>query len=163
MKGIDSLEKHSLLQLISFTIGDEEYGVEVLEVIEVVRLPKIQRLPKCEDYLKGIINLRGEVIPIVDLRMRFGLSEKNDDNIKRTIIVKVNERKIGMIVDSVSKVIRVTSENIREATNFSSLISNDYISGIVMKEDKMLILIDLKSIFTENDMEQFEEIVESGS
>lgn len=148
----DKNEKNELLQLITFNIDKEEYGVGVLEVIEVIRLPKIQKLPKSPDFMKGIISLRGEVIPIVDLRMKFGLYANESDTYKRTIIVSINNKKVGLIVDKVSKVIRVPSTEIKDAPNFSSYVSNEYIKGIIMMQGRMIILLDLKFIFSDEEM-----------
>ena len=136
-----------LLQLISFSIDKEEYAVSVLDVIEVIRLPKTKKLPKAPPFLKGIISLRGEVIPIVDLRQKFGLPERLADGFKRTIIVSIEGKKVGMIVDSVSKVIRVGSDEIKDAPSFSSYISNEYIKGIIMQKERMIILLDLGLCF----------------
>lgn len=153
-ENLEKEKKGELLQLISFSIEKEEYGIRVLDVIEVIRLPKVQKLPKSPEFLKGIISLRGEVIPIVDLRQRFGISEKMDDKFKRTIIIKVKDRKIGMIVDNVSKVIRVSESEIKEAPTFTSLIGSDYIKGIVMLNERMIILLDIQAIFSEDEMRQ---------
>lgn len=151
---------NDLLQLISFKIEDEEYGVNILDVIEVIRLPQVKKLPKSPDFLKGIINLRGEVIPIVDLRQRFGLGEIENDDKKRTIIVKVEERKVGMIVDSVSKVIRVNAEEIKDPVNFNSLINSNYITGIVMLDERLIILLDIMSIFTREEIRNLSKVQE---
>jgi len=98
---VNTDKKTDIIQLVTFSINNEEYGVNVSEVYEIIRLPKIQRLPRAPEFIKGIISLRGEVVPIVDLRNRFGLKEIGDDQFKRTLIVKIDNQKIGMIVDSV--------------------------------------------------------------
>jgi purine-binding chemotaxis protein CheW len=147
-----------LLQLISFAIDKEEYAVSVLDVIEVIRLPKIKKLPKAPHFLKGIISLRGEVIPIVDLRQKFGLAEKASDGFKRTIIVSIEGKKVGLIVDSVSKVIRVQSSEIKEAPSFSSYVSNEYIKGIIMQKERMIILLDLGFVFSKEEISRIAEM-----
>lgn len=148
-----------LMQLISFKVLDEEYGVDILDIIEVIRLPEIKKLPKSPEYLKGIINLRGEVIPIVDLRIRFGIDIESEDYInKRTIIVKIRNKKIGLIVDSVSKVIRISKSEIKEAVNFNSLVDSSYISGVVMFDDRMIILIDIEAMFSESELETLKQV-----
>ncbi len=145
-------DKEKILQLITFSVDKEEYGIGVLEVEEVIRLPEVQKLPKSPPWLKGIISLRGEVIPIVDLRIKFGLPENQTDNYKRCINVSINEKKVGMIVDKVSKVIRVPRDEIKEAPNFSSYVSHEYIRGIITMKERMIILLDVGFIFSDEEM-----------
>ncbi len=146
------------IQIISFSVAEENYGLGIENVLEVIRVSEIQKLPKSPLFLKGIINLRGEVIPIVDLRKRFGLEENIDNKIKRTIVVKVDGKKVGMIVDKVSKVIRIAESKVKQADNFSSLIDNNYVTGIVMHNGKMIILVDIAKVFSEEEIKEFRQL-----
>jgi len=94
-------------QLISFSMGNEDYGVDIQTVKEVIRFKAITRLPKAPDFVKGVINLRGDIIPIIDLRERFGMEQKEYTDMTRVIVVEVDGRSIGTVVDSVSHVIRI--------------------------------------------------------
>lgn len=141
-----------MVQLVTFTIDNEEYAVNIADVIEIIRLPKVQPLPKSPDFMKGIINLRGTVVPIVDIRTRFNLQSVNDNALKRTIIVKVDEQKIGMIVDSVSKVIRINSDEIKEPPQFTSVIGSEYIEGVIMLQERMIILLNVNRIFSKEEI-----------
>ena len=101
-----------LLQLVSFNLGDEEFGVEILRVQEINRVMDITKIPKSPDFVDGVINLRGKVIPVINLRRRFGLEEREDDKNTRIVVVEIDAKTIGFIVDAVSEVLRIPSSTI---------------------------------------------------
>ncbi|MCK5223286.1 purine-binding chemotaxis protein CheW, partial [Candidatus Calescamantes bacterium] len=114
----------------------------------VIRLPEITRLPQTPDFIKGVINLEGEVVPIIDMHERFGLEKREYDTSTRVIIVKLMEKDVGMIVDSVSQVRVVMNKEIEKVTEVISGISKEYIAGIAKISDSMVILLKIEKILT---------------
>jgi len=141
-------------QLISFTVGAEEYGLELLRVKEVIRMHQITWLPKAPFSVKGIINLRGDVIPIVDLRDRFGLEAAEHTNMTRVIVVEVEGRPIGMVVDSASQVVRIPSDQIEPPPPVMGGISRELITGVGKMDDRLIILLDVDQILTGDELRQ---------
>ncbi len=134
------------IQLVVFKLGREEYGVSILQVQEIKRMMDITRVPHSPDYIKGVINLRGSVLPVIDLKKRLDLppADYNDDT--RIIIVKVEELVVGLIVDAVSEVSTIASDNIEPPTSVTTGASAQYIQGVGKQDDKLLILLNLPAI-----------------
>ncbi len=117
------------MQYITFSLADEIYGIEVLKAQEIVGMQKITHVPHSMKFMKGVINLRGMVIPLVDLRLKFGLPEKTYDKMNVIMVVQVKTRLIGIIVDSVSDVVSLRHDNIQDTVHFSVNIETDYIAA----------------------------------
>ena len=142
-----------LLQLVTFSIGSEEFGVDILKVIEIIRTMEITKVPKAPAFVEGVINLRGLVIPIIDLRRRFGLAEKAGDSDTRIIVIEINGMSVGFVVDSVSEVLRIPSNTVEPAPPVVAGVDSDYISGVGKLEDRLLILLDLDKLLSADDLE----------
>jgi purine-binding chemotaxis protein CheW len=140
-----------LLQLVSFNIGEEVFGVDILKVQEINRLVEITKVPESAQYIEGVINLRGIVIPIIDLRKRFGMELKEPDKDTRIIVLDISGTVMGMIVDSVSEVLRLPPSTIEPAPEIATSINSEYISGVAKLDDRLLIYLDLSKIFTEKE------------
>ena len=140
------LSRTGVLQLVSFNLGDEEYGVDILRVQEINRMVHITRVPKAPEFVEGVINLRGKVIPIVDLRKRFGLSVKPHDKNTRIIVVDIDGRTVGLIVDGVSEVLRFSMDTIEPPPPMVTGVDAEYIWGVGKLEDRLLILLDLSKV-----------------
>jgi purine-binding chemotaxis protein CheW len=143
-------------QLISFTVGAEEYGLELLRVKEVIRMRQITWLPKAPACVKGVINLRGDVIPIVDLRERFGLAAQSQTAATRVIVVEVEGHMIGMVVDSASQVWRVPEDQFDPPPAFMGEGSRDFITAVGKMGDALIIMIDVDRILSTEEMRQIE-------
>jgi len=141
-----------LKQFISFSIGEEEYGLELLRVKEVIRIREITWLPKAPSFVKGIINLRGDVIPIIDLRDKFGLEAKEATTMTRVIVVEVEGRMIGMVVDSASQVVRIPADQIDPPPPMLGGFSQEFITGVGKLDDKLIILLNTDAILTMEEM-----------
>jgi len=139
------------LQLVSFKIGSEEFGVDILKVQEINRMVEITRVPQAPHYVEGVINLRGKVIPIVDLRKRFSLELKEHDKNTRIVVVDIGGNIMGMIVDSVSEVLRLPSNTIEPPPEIVTGINSEYIKGVAKLDDRLLIFLDLSKVI---DMEE---------
>ncbi len=145
-----------LLQLVSFLIGNEEYGVDILYVQEINRMIQITKVPNAPDFVDGVINLRGRVIPVIDLRSRLNLPKKEHDKNTRIIVVEVNSKTVGFIVDAVNEVLRIP-KNITEAPpELVSNVNSEYIKAVGKLEDRLLILLDLQKVLTVELKEQLE-------
>ena len=135
-----------LLQLVSFNIGSEEFGVDILKVQEINRMVEITKVPQAPQYVEGVINLRGKVIPIVDLRKRFNLELKEYDKNTRIVVVDINGNILGMVVDSVSEVLRLPANTIEPPPEIVTGINSEYIKGVAKLEDRLLIFLDLSKV-----------------
>ena len=140
-------------QFVTFLIGDETYGVEVLRVQEIIGMTTITHVPNSLGFMKGVINLRGSVVPVVDMRLKFELGEKEYDSFTVIIIVEVNGRMIGMIVDSVSDVVSIPVQKIQDTPHFTAKIETDYIKSIGQQSDEQLVIIlDVDRILTDDEL-----------
>lgn len=144
-------------QYVTFVIGNETYGVEVLRVHEIIGMTKITHVPNSMVFMKGIINLRGNVVPVVDMRMKFKMSEREYDELTVILIVEVKKRLIGMIVDTVSDVVGIAKKKIQDTPHFSSDIERDYIKGVGNRDDEMIIMLDVDMILTSEELEKLEQ------
>ncbi len=137
-----------ILQLVSFNIGTEEFGVDILKVQEINRMVEITRVPRSPDFVEGIINLRGKVIPIIDLRKRFNLQITDHDKNTRIVVVDIEGQTMGMIVDSVSEVLRIPASTIEPTPDVVTSVDSDYIRGVAKLDNRLLIYLDLAKILT---------------
>ena len=145
------------MQLISFMLGDETYGIEITKIREIIRIGQITQVPETPHYIKGLINLRSTVIPVIDLRTRFGLAEGELTDEGRIVVLNVGDRTIGIIVDAVSEVLRVTGDQISEAPPTVTSLGNEYMTGLVRLEEQLLILLDVDKLFGEQRLAEMDE------
>jgi purine-binding chemotaxis protein CheW len=148
-------------QLIGFRVGKEEYGLELLRVKEVIRMRQITWLPKAPSCVKGIINLRGDVIPIVDLRERFGLEHSEFTTMTRVIVAEVEGRPVGMVVDSASQVMRVPADQIDPPPMMMGEAARNIITGVGKIEGKLIAMIDVDRILSVDEMSEIASSLEA--
>ena len=150
-----SLKKQDdeLLQLVTFSIGEEEFGVNILKVQEIIRTMEITKVPRAPEFVEGVINLRGKVIPIIDLRRRFGLAPKAHDKNTRIIVIEINTVIVGFVVDAVSEVLRIPASTVEPPPPVVAGVESDYISGVGQLQDRLLIMLDLDKLLSSEDME----------
>jgi purine-binding chemotaxis protein CheW len=144
----DRKEVGKLCQFISFFVGKEEYGLELLCVKEVIRTRGITWLPQAPSFVKGIINLRGDVIPIIDLRDKSGLDSQEATAMTRVIVVEVKGRLMGMVVDSASQVVRIPAEEIDPPPPVLGGFPQEFITGVGKLQDKLIILLNTDAVLT---------------
>ncbi|MEW6488613.1 MAG: chemotaxis protein CheW [Thermodesulfobacteriota bacterium] len=149
--------EEEILQLVTFHVGDEEFGVEILEVREINRMMEITRVPHAPDFVEGVINLRGQVIPVVDLRKRFGLPAVERDKSARIVVVELGDRVVGFLVDSVSEVLRVPRSLVEPPPPIVGGIDAAYIEAVVKLEDRLLILLDLRKLLSRSETQELGE------
>jgi len=154
-------ETSELLQLVSFFIGSEEYAVDILYVQEINRMSHITKVPNAPDFINGVINLRGRVIPVVDLRLKFGMMKKEDDKNTRIIVIEINAKTVGFLVDSVNEVLRISKDVTEPPPELAMGINSEYIKAVGKLEDRLLILIDLEKILSKEESVQLNGVVET--
>lgn len=135
------------MQIVGFMLGEEEYGVDILSVNEILKMTKITRVPKSSEFVKGVINLRGNVVPILNIRKKFKGEEKIVDDSTRIIILTVNNNRFGIIVDNVTEVIRISEEDIEEP-NLIDSVDKKYVNGVGKYNGRLLILLKLDQVLT---------------
>ncbi|PKL35524.1 MAG: chemotaxis protein CheW [Spirochaetae bacterium HGW-Spirochaetae-1] len=139
-------------QVVCFKIGNEEYGVDILLVQEILKLPTITKLPKSVPYIMGVIDLRGKVIPIVDLSKKFKIDQKREKQSNRAIVVDISGKQVGLAIDSVSHVIKINSNDIEPPPPVVKGISGRYIVGIAKLETGFVVILDINQIFTSEEV-----------
>ena len=150
-------EKAKECQLVVFTIGEEEFGVDISQVREIVRLVAITYLPKAPGFIEGVVNLRGQVLAVIDLAKRLGISSKARGETTRIIVVEVADNTVGMTVDSVSEVLRLGSEFVEEVPALiDTEVPEHFIRGVGKLKDRLLVLLDLKNILTLDEIKHVE-------
>lgn len=149
-----------LLQLVSFCLGDEEFGIDILMVQEINRMLDITKVPKSPDFIDGVINLRGRVIPIINLRKRFGLPVKEADKETRIVVVEIEGNIVGMTVDSVSEVLRLPLDTIEPPPPMVSGVDAEYIKGVAKIGDQLLILLDVSKLLSTKEKEMLGNIAD---
>jgi len=144
-------------EYLSFTLGEEEYGIEILKVQEIRSYEAVTHIANAPAFIKGVVNLRGIIVPIVDMRIKFNLGEAKYDQFTVVIILNVAGRIVGMVVDSVSDVITLSPEQMKPAPDFSSSFDTKYITGLGTVEERMLILVDIEKLMSGSDMALMEQ------
>jgi purine-binding chemotaxis protein CheW len=145
-------------EFLSFKLGQEEYCLDILSVQEIRGYDTVTSIANTPDFIKGVINLRGNIVPIVDMRIKFRLSEARYDATTIVIILNLNKKMIGIVVDSVSDVIALPLEAIREAPRFGSAINTEFISGMATVDGNMLIVVDIQKLMSSEDLQLIEQV-----
>lgn len=139
-----------LLQLVICQLSNEEFGIEISKVQEIIRIPDITSLPQAPCYIEGIINLRGSIIPVINLALRFNLPREDLDERSRIMVVEIDNMVAGIVVDAVTEVMRISTEDIDPAPEIiASKVSERYIQGVGKIDKRLLILLDIDKVFTE--------------
>jgi purine-binding chemotaxis protein CheW len=145
-KNASAASSEGLLQLVSFNIGEEEFGVDILKVQEINRMCAVTRVPNAPEYVDGVINLRGKVIPIIDLRSRLGMPRKEHGKNTRIIVVEVGGKVIGFVVDAVREVLRIPGNVTEPPPSILGSVREEYITAVGKLDDRLLILLDLEKV-----------------
>lgn len=137
------------IQVVSFRLANEEYGIEITKVQEIILVGEITRVPQTSPHIKGLINLRSTVIPIVDLRLRFGMPEEAATDETRIMVMNVGGKTTGIIVDAVSEVLRISTEQLAPPPPTVSGLGRDYLTGLAKLEKRLLILLDVDRLLSD--------------
>mgnify|MGYP001035256636 FL=1 len=144
-----------ITQWVTFFLENEKYGIQVMQVQEVLRLTDIAPVPGASEYVMGIINLRGNVVTVIDSRKRFKLPEKESDDSTRIVIIETeNEQVVGILVDSVAEVAELRTSEIESAPNLGNDESSRFIQGVCNKDEELLILVDVEKLLTDEEWDE---------
>jgi purine-binding chemotaxis protein CheW len=146
------------LEFLSFTLGQEEYGIDIQKVQELRGYDTVTRIANAPEHIKGVVNLRGIIVPIIDMRIKFNLGAPTYDQFTVVIILNIGNRVMGMVVDSVSDVITLTPEQIKPAPEMGSVLDTEYLIGLGTLDERMLILVDLEKLMSSDEMGLIEKI-----
>jgi purine-binding chemotaxis protein CheW len=144
-------------ELLTFTLGKEEYGIDILKVQEIRGYDAVTAIANAPEFIKGVINLRGIIVPIVDMRIKFKLGNVTYNELTVVIILNVASRVVGIVVDGVSDVIALTSDQIKPAPEFSESLDMQYITGMGTVDQRMIIVVDIEKLMTSRDMDLVEQ------
>jgi purine-binding chemotaxis protein CheW len=158
MGGGNHGEKIMEHQLVVFELADEFYGINIAVVESIIKMQEITQLPQTPAYIKGVTNLRGTVLPVIDLRIRFGLETQKDTKQTRVIIVTMGAVKVGLMVDGVSEVLRISDESIEPLPPMVNSVNSDFLKGIVRLEDRLIILLEVEKVL---DLEEQQALAEA--
>lgn len=137
------LHDDDLIQLVTFRIGEEEFGVDIVAVKEIIRLMQITMVPRAPKFIEGVINLRGKVIPVINMRTRFNKDEHVPDSSTRIVVMELDQKIVGFLVDGVSEVLRIPESTVEDPPPVVAGIGSEYIRGIGKLDNRLLILLDL--------------------
>lgn len=148
------LHDDDLIQLVTFRIGEEEFGVDIVAVKEIIRLMQITMVPRAPEFIEGVINLRGKVIPVVNMRKRFNKSQVMPDSSTRIVVMELDQKIVGFLVDGVSEVLRIPETTVEDPPPVVAGIGSEYIRGIGKLDNRLLILLDLDHLLGSIDFQQ---------
>ncbi|MBT2337260.1 chemotaxis protein CheW [Variovorax paradoxus] len=140
------------LEFLSFTLGQEEYGIDIQKVQELRGYDAVTRIANAPEYIKGVVNLRGIIVPIIDMRIKFQLGTPSYDQFTVVIVLNIGGRVVGMVVDSVSDVITLSAEQIKPAPEMGAVLDTDYLIGLGTLDERMLILVDIDRLMSSDEM-----------
>ncbi|MEO8024386.1 chemotaxis protein CheW [Polaromonas sp.] len=146
------------LEFLAFTLGEEEYGIDIQKVQELRGYDTVTRIANAPEHIKGVVNLRGIIVPIIDMRIKFNLGTPTYDQFTVVIILNIASRVMGMVVDSVSDVITLSPEQVRPAPEMGSVLDTDYLIGLGTLDERMLILVDIDKLMSSAEMGLIEKL-----
>ena len=146
-------------EFLSFTLGSEEYGIDIQKVQELRGYDAVTRIANAPEYIKGVVNLRGIIVPIIDMRIKFRLGAPTYDQFTVVIVLNIGGRVVGMVVDSVSDVTTLTAEQIKPAPEMGAVLDTDYLIGLGTLDERMLILVDIDKLMSSDEMGLIEKVI----
>jgi len=151
-KSLTAAVKEDAREYLTFRLGKEEYGLNILNVQEIRGYDAVTKIANSPPFIKGVINMRGIIVPIIDMRIRFNLGEATYDEFTVVIILNIGKRVIGMVVDAVSDVTSLQNDQVRPAPEFGTVLDTAYIDGLATVDERMIIVIDIEKLMTAEDM-----------
>lgn len=161
MEAEKDLDSKEVLQLVTFRLGKEEFSMDILKVQEIIRIMDLTRVPRTPDFIEGVINLRGRVTPVLDLRKRFGLPADEKTNETRIIVVDIDNRTVGLKVDAVSEVLRLPADTVEPPPSLITGAESDYIKGVGKLDGRLIILLDVSKILSRSERDAIGDVLSS--
>jgi len=147
-----SAAREATREVLVFVLGGDEYGVDILKVQEIRGYDKVTPIPAAPAYVKGVVNLRGTIVPVIDLRVKFGLAEVRYDEFTVVVILRLATRVVGVVVDGVSDVVALTASEVRAAPEFSAVVDASFISGVATQAERLVLLLDIEKLLSTGDL-----------
>ena len=144
--------RESTREVLVFVLGAEEYGVDILKVQEIRGYEKVTPIPSAPEYLKGVVNLRGTIVPVIDMRVKFGMSEPRYDAFTVVIILRLAHRVIGIVVDAVSDVVALAHDEVKSAPQLGTVVDASFIAGLATQNDRMVLLLDIEKLLSSGEL-----------
>ncbi|WP_304224950.1 chemotaxis protein CheW [Gracilinema caldarium] len=155
-------EREYQYQLVTFQLGEEHYGIDIMDVKEIVRVQDIRPIPNAPSYVEGIINLRGEIIPIINLHKRFHIKKavvgEDEELLSGFIIIDLDGMKLGVVIDKIARVVTIENEQIQAPPQMLSGIGAEYIQGVIQNEEGYLIILDIRRLFNPKELQKINEL-----
>lgn len=150
-------------EVLVFVLGREEYGVDILKVQEIRGYEKVTPIPSAPDYLKGVVNLRGVIVPVIDLRVKFRLADVRYDSFTVVVILRIAGRVIGIVVDGVSDVVHFAHSDVKPAPQLGALVDSSFLAGVATQDDRMVLLVDIERLLSTGELNLLREMTETVS
>jgi len=150
-------------EVLVFVLGKEEYGVDILKVQEIRGYEKVTPIPSAPDYLKGVVNLRGVIAPVIDMRVKFRMPEVRYDSFTVVVILRIAGRVIGIVVDGVSDVVRFTESEVKPAPQLGALVDHSFLDGVATQDERMVLLVDIEKLLSTGELNLLREVTERAS
>lgn len=150
-------------EVLVFVLGGEEYAVDILKVQEIRGYEKVTPIPSAPAYLKGVVNLRGTIVPVIDMRLKFGLSDAKYDSFTVVIILRLAGRVIGVVVDGVSDVARLAPSEIKAAPGLGSIVDSGFLAGLATQGERMILLLDIEKFLSSGELRLVNQAAEAAS
>ena len=150
-------------EVLVFVLGSEEYGVDILKVQEIRGYEKVTPIPAAPDYLKGVVNLRGVIVPVIDMRVKFRMPEVRYDSFTVVVILRIAGRVIGLVVDGVSDVVHFAHSDVKPAPQLGALVDSSFLAGVATQDDRMVLLVDIERLLSTGELNLLREMTESVS
>ena len=144
--------KENSREMLVFRLGNEEYGVDILKVQEIRGYEKVTPIPRSPDYLKGVVNLRGTIVPVVDLRVKFGMADPTYDSVTVVIVLRIAGRTIGAVVDGVSDVVQLAPKDVRDAPSLGAMVDSSYLAGVATQGGRMILVVDIEKLLSAGEL-----------
>jgi purine-binding chemotaxis protein CheW len=148
-------------EVLVFILGAEEYGVDILKVQEIRGYEKVTPIPAAPPYLKGIVNLRGIIVPVIDLRVKFGMPEPRYDSLTVVIVLRIGAQVIGIVVDGVSDVVRLTASEVKPAPRLGAVVDSSFLGGLATQDDRMILLLDIEKFLSSGELDLLHQVTEA--
>jgi purine-binding chemotaxis protein CheW len=156
-----SAQREASREVLVFVLGQEEYGVDILKVQEIRGFEKVTPIPSAPAYLKGVMNLRGTIAPVIDLRMKFGMADPRYDSFTVVIILRIGSRVIGIVVDAVSDVVRLAASDVKAAPQLGALVDSSFLAGLGIQGERMILLLDIEKFLSSGEMNLLNQVAEA--
>ncbi len=144
------------LEFLTFTLGDEHYGLDIMQVREIRGYEPVTKIANAPKFIKGVLNLRGDIVPIVDLRIKFSIGEATYNELTIVIMLHIGDRIVGIVVDAVSKVIKISEDDMKPPPEFGVAFDSQYLHGLVPFDDQMIILLNIEKLISSEELGLFD-------